>query len=245
MLEKAQLDDKYFAAQSQTLPYIPMIGDSCSAIRSALAFMYNPPAGGPDTKARQTAEEAATQLTLGMIPAAAEQADFAHKYGILELQIAHEASLLKPLEDAISRYAGAAPEAVVNQVIDCAVAAAHFDLGALLSLCEVFIIKVGAQYMNQPPMKLMPPSSTLIFAQYFHSVAISDQRFTPRVAIEPVRRFVFEAHLKDPPASQEGSTAMIKCLREQGNAAWKLNEMLNCIKPSLQAVVRKAQQTSI
>lgn len=40
-LEKAQLNDKYFAAQSQTLPYIPMLEDCSLAIRAALAFMYN------------------------------------------------------------------------------------------------------------------------------------------------------------------------------------------------------------
>ena len=36
--DKAQLNEKYFTAQN-----IPMVDDSCSTIRAALAFMYNSP----------------------------------------------------------------------------------------------------------------------------------------------------------------------------------------------------------
>ena len=129
-----------------------MVEDSCSAIRTALAFMYHPPpAGAAETSEEfseescedllESSEEPAAQLTLGTIPAAASQADFAHKYGMLELQIAYEASLLKPLEDAINGFS--ASETTVNQVIDCAAAAAEFDLAALLSL-ENFTVKFSS-----------------------------------------------------------------------------------------------------
>ena len=93
--------------------------------------------------------------------------------------------------------------------------------------------------MNQKPIERLPPSCTLMIARYYYSFA---GRKLP--STETMRNFVYEAHLKDPPASQEGSTAIIKCLREQGTTIRKLSEMLNCIKPTLQAILCAAQQTS-
>ena len=138
MLE-GQLSSKYFTALSETLPYIPMIGDRCTAIRLALAFMYNPPPEPSHTTTRQIAAESdPPALTLDRVPAAARELEFAHKYGMLELQIAQEAFLVEPLQHEFDYCNGDRP--TVDQVIDCAVAAANFNLGALLTMCESVIL---------------------------------------------------------------------------------------------------------
>ena len=84
VLDKPQLNNKYFEAHSQTLPYIPMIEDSCSATRIALAYMYT-------TNDKQTAAEMAPpQIKLDVVPAAASKLDFAHKDGMIDLLIQQE-----------------------------------------------------------------------------------------------------------------------------------------------------------
>ena len=75
-----------------------MIEDSCSAIRAALAFMYNTLSGAADYKAKQImAVTGPPRVTLDEVPTKAFQVEFAQKYGMLGLQNASEAALLEVL----------------------------------------------------------------------------------------------------------------------------------------------------
>ena len=231
VLDKAQLEDMYFAALSQSLPYVPMIEDNYLAICAALAFMYNPLrlrfTEASDIKANHTAAESAPpQFTIDMIPAAASQTEFAHKYGMLEFQIEQEACMLQPLEDMVASIAGS--HATVDQIIDCAVAAAKFHLGALLSMCEIIILWNIEDYLHTKPMERLPSSSMLRIARYL------DFDSSKSWSLHAVHGFVLEAYLRDPPASQDGSLAIIRCVWEQSTTMCKLEQILKSMKPTLQ-----------
>ena len=139
-IEDLPWGDKYFSALSQTLPYIP-VNEECSpsAISAALAFMYKPLPETADVKTRQTvADPDFDVLALHEVPAAASQVDFADMYGMRELRIAQEASLVEALEDELDNFD--LGDTKVDQAVDCAVAADNSNLGALLCMCEAVVI---------------------------------------------------------------------------------------------------------
>ena len=74
---------------------------------------------------------------------------------MLELQIAQEASLVEPVEYAINDC-GPAPD--LDEVIDCTIAAARFNLGALLCMCEILLMTDQAEHMYKEPLERLPCS---------------------------------------------------------------------------------------
>lgn len=202
-----------------------MIGDRCTAIRLALAFMYNPPPEPSHTTTRQIAAESdPPALTLDRVPAAARELEFAHKYGMLELQIAQEAFLVEPLQHEFDYCNGDRP--TVDQVIDYAVAAENFNLGALLTICESVILGDHIQTdLYKETMGRLPPASLLRIARYCHShhTYTTDQMCTA----------VFRDYLREHPAGQEGSATIVRCLLEKGTRTSKLRHMQKSLTSNL------------
>ena len=76
---------------------------------------------------------------------------------MLELQISQEASLVEPLEFALD----GGPYPTVDDVLDCAIAAARFNLGALLCMCEILLMSELVRDHMFKDMEKLPCSSLL------------------------------------------------------------------------------------
>ena len=228
MLEEVELKDTYFAAFSRHLPCIPMVGDSPSAIRAALAFIYSIVSGASDYKAKQIAAASDSPgITLDKIPTTACQVDFALKYGMLGLQIAQESCLLEPVYNEI---AWKPIKTTASQVLDCAAFAAKFNLGALLVMCEAHVIKYFECHANdQTQMEhKLPASSMFRIAFYFFYNPGGEQDSRSQICEE-----LFKDYLKNPPASQAASAVILRSLNEGQNFIWNLRQLQECMKPQL------------
>ena len=227
MLEDLHNENSSKTASILDLPCLPMVGDSCSAIQTALAFMYNrlPKPSEIPTRLRQAPWP--LKLTLDMVPSKASQAEFAHKHGMIGFQIAQEAALLEPLCDEMDVNM-TDWKSTVSQVLDCAAAAAHFNLGAVLAVCEALIIKRFLYYTEEAAQlesKLSVASMHRIARFIYYKSHI--QR------MDEVCDVVFAAYLEEVPAAQEASAVIVRCLKNDGAHAWRLRELQEYVMPQL------------
>ena len=154
MLEELQSGDIKQSASQQKPLCLPMVGDSCSAIRAALTTMYR----SEQRTVNSIETEQENFLSLGMIPVQASLTEFAHKYGMTEVLIAQEAALLQPFYDIAD---GHLRQDVCLKILVCAAAAVKYKLDALLSMCEAHLITHFQCFMplRDKVSSILPPKA--------------------------------------------------------------------------------------
>ena len=125
-----------FNNSQERLPYLPMVGDDCSAVRSALACIYSQSARadgtprGDCTSPNNSLAAAAVQASLLRL---------CHKYSMTGVAQLQSEALMEPLRKCANEANDVSQEQIAL-VLDCAAAAEDCGLGAMLELCEEIII---------------------------------------------------------------------------------------------------------
>lgn len=118
---------------------LPMIDDSCPAIRAALAHVYN---------SRNVHEKNSMERSLDDIVNSCSLLDLCHKYGIDSVIQQQEAVLLHPLYKALARFCDkprynvttSEMAEVLPKVVTLVVVFEKCKLKALVALCDAFMV---------------------------------------------------------------------------------------------------------
>lgn len=123
--------------QDWQLPRLPMMDDSCAAVRTALACIYsNFPQDPSDAPPLAIVEP---EVSLEFAAAHISHMKFYDKYDMRQVAKVQTKALMEPLQECLS--ATQLDDASAAHVLQCAVAAEHCKLEAMLGLCEAIVIE--------------------------------------------------------------------------------------------------------
>ena len=154
---------------STETPQLPMIGDSCSALRNVLACMYEPfHSSRPAANTRV--------ISLAEWPIHVSNLYLAHKYNMLGILRAQEDALIPPLTDLVN---GVHTDERGSVVLAIAVVTKACGCKRMLANCEAFVVKQFDAYaisQHQEVLRKLSPASLFRVSQgliHGHKTAMS------------------------------------------------------------------------
>lgn len=128
------------------LARVPMMDDSCSAVRSALTCMYACFPLTPST-ALQSDNSFGCNLSLDSMPTHTSHMKFYDKYNMTKIAEMQTEAFMTPLQSCL--MADSLDTEAVAHVLDCAAAATKCELLAMLAVCEDIITRHFDVFMCQ------------------------------------------------------------------------------------------------
>ena len=122
---------------------LPMVDDSCSAIRDILARIY----GAFGHTSKQSVPSVACSFSSKHWSVTANTLRLCHKYAMIKLESALEESLVQPLTQYLRRWPSTQQH---NMVLEIASVAEECNRNSLLVLCEAYVVKYFAYYESKP-----------------------------------------------------------------------------------------------
>lgn len=132
--------------QEVSLPTLPMIGDSCIALRATLNYMYksflheNSEANSETELADISLDKASTLLDIALL---------AHKYSMSKVLAAQEQALMTALLKLLAVPIGSISKEAHITVLKCATVAEQCNLSAMLTFCESLIALHFATFASE------------------------------------------------------------------------------------------------
>ena len=197
-------------------PQLPMVDDSCSALRQVLARIY----GDFGDTEEQPASPRASMFYPNQWPGIADRLRLCHKYGMLKVRSAQEKSLMPSfmefVEDSVS-----SEHLHMMPVIACV--AEECGCKTMLTLCEAFMVRYFHFYASQasrPSQALskLPPSSmfriSLGLAQ-IHKDTMSAVRKVIEVSVNEVKECSYSLMCGSEPKCPRCGKALERIARRQ------------------------------